>query len=131
MLAWGALIMWLALSGCEDAMRSADAASEPHAPADLLTSKTARARGRALFEQRCALCHGERADGEGVRRQGLSSPPPSFRSQRFRDGHDPRQVFLVIRHGKRGTSMPAWPTFDERETWDLVAFVLRASEPEP
>jgi mono/diheme cytochrome c family protein len=78
----------------------------------------------------CALCHGERADGRGVRRN-LSSDPRDFTSPAWRRRTSPRQVYAVIRDGVQGTAMPAWRTLDEAATWDLVAYVLAVAEEGP
>ncbi len=93
-------------------------------PPDLLTSPARRARGRVLYERACFLCHGEKGDGRGVRREGLSRPPRDFTDEQWRSGVTPRHVFFAIREGIPGTPMAAWRTFDDRETWDLVAYVL-------
>ena len=77
-------------------------------PEERLRSAEARAHGRALFLQHCALCHGERADGRGVRQQALSTPPRDFTDPAWRARTSPRQVFHVIREGSPGTPMPAW-----------------------
>ena len=82
-----------------------------------------RQRGRQLFLQHCALCHGENADGHGVRRN-LVGNPADFTSFAWRDGVTAEQVFRIVRDGKPGTSMSAWPSLDEQEIWDLTAYVL-------
>src|ERR1019366_7274174 len=64
-------------------------------PPGLLDSAEARENGRRLFLTSCALCHGEKADGRGVRREGL-----------------------------HGTPMPGWKSFTDAQTWDLAAFLL-------
>ena len=73
MKAMGALVMSLALSACsaEDAPSTIDY-SKVEVPVERLSSDDARGRGRSLFRKKCALCHGERADGNGARREGLS-----------------------------------------------------------
>ncbi len=95
-------------------------------PEELLVSPEARARGRDLYLQHCALCHGARADGKGVR-QNLSSRPRSFLDPTWRKRSSPRSVYHVIREGLAGTAMPAWKIFDNDQTWDLVAYVLSVS----
>jgi high-affinity iron transporter len=72
----------------------------------------------------CALCHGERGTGDGVRREGLTQPPRNFADPAWRRSTSPRRVFFAIREGVRGTAMPAWPALTEQETWDLTAYVL-------
>jgi high-affinity iron transporter len=101
-------------------------------PEARLASPDGRRRGRELYLDHCALCHGERADGRGVRRN-LSSDPRDLTDPAWRRRNSPRQVYAVIRDGVRGTAMPAWRTLDEDATWDLVAYVLSVAEhgPEP
>lgn len=126
------IMVSLALSAC-----SANDASVPPAyqgvvvPTEQLASDEARARGRALFQQTCVLCHGVHADGEGVRRRYLSTSPPNFKSKAWSDATTPRRVYFVLREGVQGTSMPAWPAYDEGQAWDLVSYVLSIHEEGP
>jgi mono/diheme cytochrome c family protein len=97
-------------------------------PARELASAGARDRGRRLFLQHCALCHGERADGRGVRREGLTSAPRDFTDPGWRRRTSARRIFFVIREGSRGTSMPAWGILSDAEIWDLTAYLVSAGE---
>lgn len=99
-------------------------------PVDRLAQSEALERGRALFVEHCALCHGEKADGHGVRRN-LSSRPVDLTDPLWRDRTTPRRVFFVIREGVRGTPMAGWKILDETETWDLVAYVMSVAETPP
>lgn len=132
MKAMGALLMSLALLGCSarDESSTIDY-GKMEVPLGRLSSDEARTRGRSLFEKKCALCHGERADGNGVRSKGLSGKPANFRSGDWRVGATPRDVFRVLSEGKRGTSMPAWPTLSDDQKWDVVAYVLSVAEDGP
>lgn len=91
-------------------------------PESRLASPEARQRGRALFRDYCALCHGEGADGRGVR-QNLSSRAADFTDPAWRRRASPRRLFWVIQEGVQGTAMPAWKVLDEGQTWDLVAYL--------
>ena len=127
-----ALLMSLALWACsarEDPQ--AKKYGKVNVPIDLLSSDDARARGRALFMKKCALCHGERADGKGARSKGLSGKPVNFQSTEWRANATPLDVFRALTEGKRGTSMPAWPTLSEQQKWDVIAYVLSVSEDGP
>ena len=123
------LMMWLGLSGCCD--RDGDlptAYRDLTVPEQRLASQDARERGRRLFQEHCVLCHGERGDGRGVRREGLSRPPRDFTDAAWRRQTSPRHVYFAIREGVRGTPMPSWKALDQDGTWDLAAYVLSLSE---
>ncbi len=96
-------------------------------PEDRLAAAESVDRGRELYLDYCALCHGERGDGRGPR-QNLSSHPRDFTDPNWRRRNGPRKVFYVIREGVRGTAMPAWPVLDADETWDVVAYLLSVAE---
>lgn len=93
-------------------------------PRERLASAEARARGRQLYVAYCSRCHGENADGEGVGASVLTSPPRDFTSEAWQVRAKPEQVFVVIRRGVPGTSMPAWGFLPEGELWDLTAYLL-------
>jgi mono/diheme cytochrome c family protein len=125
--------MLLALSACsiERASSSEVDYGAMDVPVARLASDEARERGRLLFEQKCVLCHGPRADGNGVRSRGLSGKPADFNNPSWRARTTPRSVFEVLSEGKRGTSMPAWPTLSTDQKWDVVAYVLSVAEDGP
>jgi mono/diheme cytochrome c family protein len=119
------LATWLLFSGCG----GPDADLPAHyrhltVPAELLASRVARERGRALFLRHCAICHGVHADGRGIRSEGLDPAPMDFTNPEFSKSVSPRRVFYWIRNGVPGTAMPAWKIFSDRETWELAAYVL-------
>jgi cytochrome c oxidase cbb3-type subunit II len=111
---YGALLM-IAFSGCR---------TDSHVSEGTLRSAEARARGKRLFVEHCALCHGENADGHGQRSEGLTGRPADFTSPVWRASATPDGVFVVIREGKPGTSMPAWRSLDDRDLADLTTYVL-------
>jgi len=117
--------MSLAFSAC----RGRDAElPEPYrhlaVPEATLQSPQARARGRSLYLKNCALCHGEEADGRGVRRSSLNKPPRDFTDPAWKARVTPRHIFFVMREGSPGTAMPAWKALDDEQTWDVVAYLL-------
>lgn len=91
---------------------------------DDLSSPAALERGRVLFLQHCALCHGVAGDGHGQRREGFVRPPRDFRSSPWRTEATPRRVFHSVREGLPGTAMPSWKTLPDAGLWDLTAYVL-------
>ena len=91
-----------------------------------LHSADAERRGERLYRANCALCHGERLDGRGVRQLGLARSPRNFRDEAWLQATSSRQMFFAIREGLAETAMPAWRIFDDTETWDLVAYIRAA-----
>lgn len=91
-------------------------------PDTLLASEAARERGRVLFLEDCAICHGVRGDGHGIRQEGIGQPR-NFTDRAWQAATSPRHIFFAIREGRRGTAMPAWNTLDDRQIWDLVAYI--------
>lgn len=96
-------------------------------PDDLLISAEYRERGQALFARHCALCHGERGDGQG-RRRTLSTPPADLTDPAWRRRATPEAVYRVIHDGVPRTAMAAWPGFSEEQIWSLTAHVLGLGE---
>lgn len=126
-----ALIMSLALWACDGEDDPSVRYQNVKVPVGRLASDEARERGRELFRKNCVLCHGIRADGNGPRRKGLSRPPANFGSHQWRSNTGPRRVYMVLSEGKRGTSMPAWPTLSDEQKWDVIAYVLSVAEDGP
>ena len=125
----GALAMWLVAQGCADVDRDLPAAYRRlEVPQATLVSVAARARGQTLFLESCALCHGERGDGNGRQREGLIPRPRDLASPLWHQSTSPRRVFFAIREGKAGTAMPASPALSEDDAWNVTAFVLALGE---
>jgi mono/diheme cytochrome c family protein len=93
-------------------------------PKARLDSVEARERGRRLFVEHCALCHGVSGDGHGARTEGFVRPPRDFTNAAWRKSTSPRHVFFAVREGIHGTAMPSWKTLPDDELWDLTAWVL-------
>ncbi len=123
------MLMWLALPGCggpdRDLPRPYRTLEVPEA---LLVSADARMRGGQLFREHCALCHGERGNGRGVRREGLTQPPRDFTDPVWRRSTSPRRVFFTIREGLSGTPMASWKSLSEQDAWKMTTYVLSLGE---
>lgn len=83
-----------------------------------------RARGRALFAELCATCHGPRGRGDGPRAADLKPPPVSFIDPVTAEGLSPLRVASAVRFGVEDTPMAAFPSLSERDRWDLGFYVL-------
>jgi high-affinity iron transporter len=82
------------------------------------------ARGRVLYRQACAACHGLDGRGQTPLTARLEPAPPDFSHERFDRTLSPAHVFNVLTFGVPGTPMPAFATLTERERWDLAFYVL-------
>lgn len=125
----GPLWLTLLVLGCSDSENLMSAEYRDLAvPEERLASAEARRSGRELFLRHCAICHGERADGRGLRRHSLSTPPADFTRRDWRQRTTERDLYQVIREGVHGTPMPAWKALEEGETWDIVAYVAAVAD---
>jgi len=97
--------------------------TNPVQPAEASVTK-----GRELFKQKCILCHGEGAKGDGPLADTLD-PRPSDLTGEMAALHPDGDLFYKISKG-RG-AMPAWePVWSEEDRWNLVNFV-RSLQPKP
>ncbi len=122
---WLAAPLALALSACE---RDVPAAYRSVVvPVARLGDPAARQRGRELFARYCAICHGERGDGRGERRAGLSTTPRDLTDPTWQARTSSLRIFVALREGVPGTAMPSWAALSTDESWDLVAYVRSLS----
>ena len=97
-------------------------------PWSQVRSADARQRGRQLYLRYCVLCHGEHADGRGVRSLGLDRQPADFTSPQWSGDDAPARAYRAIREGVPGTPMPSWSALSEAESWDLVAYLVSVNK---
>lgn len=116
-----AMMSALAATGCskkEAPQAPAPSAGAPAAMPEGMNDQQQTAMGRAIFNKRCASCHG--TDGNGM---GTSSGPALDQAQ-FKYGKTPEAVKESILKG-RPNGMPAFGSaLQEIEIDTLVGFVL-------
>lgn len=117
------------LAGCLTLACLTLSACEAPEPPPRAPDPTALARGRELYDEHCALCHGVRGDGRGPRRGSLSRAPADFRSPLWRARAGREQVQRAIRDGIPGSDMPAWRDLGEPAIADLTDYVLSLAAP--
>jgi mono/diheme cytochrome c family protein len=74
----------------------------------------AAAAGRILFEQRCAECHGENAEG--------GKKGPSLRAAEVQNA-EPGAIFWILTNGVVRKGMPVWSKLPEPQRWQLVRYI--------
>jgi mono/diheme cytochrome c family protein len=77
-----------------------------------------------LYQRYCAICHGVRGDGQGMRASAFSTPPRDFTNEAWRQSTSPRRVYRAVRDGIPGSPMPAWRPLGDDSLIDLTAYVL-------
>ena len=91
----------------------------------LATDRDAVEAGSNLFEQHCAECHGDSADGG---RKGPSLRVPEIQSA------SPGALFWLLTNGVVRRGMPVWSKLPEPQRWQLVSYIkslgVHASEAE-
>ena len=87
------------------------------------------AAGKAVYERKCAGCHGDKGDGKGPAAELLSPKPRDFTAGLYKVRTTANKVptdqdiFRIITDGMPGTSMPPWAVLPEKDRWNLVAYV--------
>jgi len=85
----------------------------------LMQDPNAVAAGGKLFGQRCAECHGERAEG--------THRGPSLVDEQVRQA-TPGALFWILTNGVVRHGMPDWSKLPERERWQIVTFLKSRQE---
>lgn len=80
------------------------------------------ARGQALYQEQCAVCHGVtgRADGEGA--QGLDPAPIAFADVERARQRSVFGLYQVIDQGLDGTAMASFAHLTDDERWALAFY---------
>jgi cytochrome c553 len=83
-------------------------------------------RGAGHYELGCSPCHGRPGRGRSEVALEMTPPPPLL--SEVLHLWDPAELFYIVRHGVKFTSMPAWPVAGrDDEVWAMVAFLERLS----
>ncbi len=90
-------------------------------------SEKLRARGRSLYQERCAVCHGERGDGKAPLAGRIQVRPTDFTRGVFKLRSTPTgslptdlDLFATVTRGVHGTPMVPWSQLSEPDRWALV-----------
>ncbi len=80
------------------------------------------AAGKALYDTRCATCHGATGAGDGIAGSALPQKPANFHHKERWDASSIGVKHWVLMNGIKGTGMvPLGLTADQ--AWDVLAYV--------
>lgn len=81
-------------------------------------------KGKTIYTENCAKCHGEKGNGEGVDGKLLDPKPRNFLDNEKMTGISPFAAFNTVRYGIEGTGMKAHNNLTDSEVWDVAFYVL-------
>jgi cytochrome c oxidase cbb3-type subunit I/II len=87
-------------------------------------------RGRLVYEQACAVCHGVAGDGRGMSAHMFVTQPRDFRQGIYKFRSTPtgslpldRDLFLTLSRGVRGTAMVSQIHLSDADRWAVVQYL--------
>jgi high-affinity iron transporter len=80
-------------------------------------------RGRSLYIEHCATCHGQSGRGDTQRALSLEPHPANFHDPRIGDPLTPLRVAGTVRFGINGTAMVPFTFLNDDDRWALGFYV--------
>lgn len=96
-------------------------ASEPVPP-----SPDSLQRGEVMFGITCAVCHGQKGDGESPLSGFFSPDPPDLSEERIQKMSD-NELYLIVTQG-RGIMPSMAENLDRTERWDVINYLRTLGE---
>jgi len=95
--------------------------------------RTAAAKGKAVYLQNCAVCHGPKGDGNGPAAYLLSPKPRDFTRGVFKFRSTPTiptdaDLLRTVTDGVPGTAMPGWSSLSADDRQALITFIKSLSD---
>ena len=105
--------------------------SLPSVVTDAQDAPEASERGKEVYEESCAHCHGTEGRGDGSAAENLLPRPRDFtrglykiRSTEAGELPTDQDLYDIITEGMPGSSMPGWETsLNADDRWELVAYI--------
>ncbi len=88
------------------------------------------ARGKALYAQHCASCHGGTGHGDGLQARGLDPAPIAFADEARARERSIFALYQVIEQGLDGTSMVSFAELPAQDRWALAFYAGSFAYPE-
>jgi mono/diheme cytochrome c family protein len=89
-------------------------------------------KGRALYANACASCHGENGLGAGPAASGLNPPPRNFAgTEQWRNGRKISEIYKTLEEGIPGTAMISYEFMSPEEKIGLAHYLRSSFIPNP
>ncbi|HEY2156013.1 MAG TPA: c-type cytochrome [Isosphaeraceae bacterium] len=125
----------LALMGVAGALFFVSLRRSAGPPPSAIAKDPVLVRGREVYLDRCASCHGQAGKGDGPTAKNLTGPPVgNLTDAEWKHGDRPGDVLNVVLNGVRDTQMPGWGPYigpaDARAVTAYVYHLAGRSVPE-
>lgn len=91
--------------------------------AEAPTAAPEETRGRSLYTEHCATCHGQSGRADTPRAAGLNPRPANFHDPQIGAEMTPLRVATTVRFGINGTAMVPFTFLSDEDRWALGFFV--------
>jgi mono/diheme cytochrome c family protein len=82
------------------------------------------ARGKVIFTQTCATCHGSAGQGDGAGGKGLTPPPRNFTAAGgWKNGKRIEEIFKTLEEGVKGSAMTSYNFLSKKDRMALIHYV--------
>lgn len=85
------------------------------------------AEAEQIFRQHCAVCHGDKGDGQSRARFGLNPPPRDFTTPQAAAELTRARMIASVTHGRKGTAMVSWQGRLSQDQIEGVVDFVRAT----
>jgi len=104
------------------APKEADAMKNP-----LMNNADATAKGKILYTQFCAICHGDKGKGDGVGGMNLTPKPTNYTSYNVQSQTD-GAIYWKITNGN--PPMPSYKDIlKDEQRWQLINYIRTLAQP--
>lgn len=80
-------------------------------------------KGEDVYRTNCLNCHGTQGRGDGPVADQLTPRPADLTSEKVQQKSD-KDLLMIVRDGKPGTSMPAWKgELSDQKILDVLAYL--------